>query len=76
MPNMFGGDQSHPAYDPGTELEENQVLVGTTLYTVMEGTVMAEGVTGFNRWYSQTDPSLPASVKEKIEELKKSRRAT
>ncbi len=36
MPNMFGGDQSHPAYDPRTKLADNQVMVGNDLYTIDE----------------------------------------
>lgn len=33
MPNMFGGDQLHPAYCP-RKLEPNEVLVGNDLYTI------------------------------------------
>lgn len=34
MPNILGGDQSHPAYDPRTKLTERQVLVGNDLYDI------------------------------------------
>jgi hypothetical protein len=33
MPNMFGGDQFHPAYDCRTELRPDQVLLGNRLFT-------------------------------------------
>lgn len=47
MPNMFGGDQFHPAYDPRTRVEANQVLVGNDLYTVnKDGSVELERVDG------------------------------
>ncbi len=34
MPNMVGGSQHHPAYDPRSELAPNEVLVGNDLYTL------------------------------------------
>lgn len=48
MPNMFGGDQFHPAYHPHTELKYNQVMVGTDLWTIdFEGRkVSCESVDG------------------------------
>ena len=65
VPNMFGGDQHHPAYDPRTELRDNQVLVGNDLYTVEEdGRVELEQVNG-RRVYVSAD-YLP-----EVKELKK-----
>ncbi len=45
MPSMFGGDSSHPAYKP-RELDPNEELVGTTLFTVRHGELYAENVDG------------------------------
>jgi hypothetical protein len=33
MPNMFGGDQFHPSYDPTTKVGDNQVMIGNLLWT-------------------------------------------
>lgn len=33
MPNMFGGDQFHPAYDPRSKVGPNQVMIGNVLWT-------------------------------------------
>lgn len=33
MPNMFGGEQTHPEYK-SRELMENEVLVDSVLYTI------------------------------------------
>lgn len=47
MPNMFGGDQFHPAYDPRTELTARQVMVGNDLHTIeADGSVTVEAVSG------------------------------
>lgn len=46
MPNMLGGDQHHPAYDPRTRLASNEVLVGNDLYRVIGGRVFVERVDG------------------------------
>lgn len=47
MPNMFGGDQFHPAYDPRTELTADQVMVGNRVYTRhSDGRITWEDVDG------------------------------
>jgi hypothetical protein len=34
MPNNFGGDQHHPAYDGSRLLSINEVVIGNLLYTI------------------------------------------
>ena len=39
MPNMLGGNQNHPDYDPETIIQDNQVLIGRDLYIVDKKTL-------------------------------------
>lgn len=70
MPNMFGGDQHHPAYDCKTKIKSNQVMVGNSLYTVTfnDGSVQVhvEEVDGTSGFVVQ----FPQQVSDKIIELK------
>ena len=66
MPNMFGGDQFHPAYNPSVMLAENQVLVDNDLYTIEEdGRVHLERVDGTGG-YTGYLPSEVIELKEKL----------
>lgn len=60
MPNMFGGDQHHPAYNPTTKVGDHQDLVGNTLWTAEkrrgQWVFLAEEVDG-SRWESWDPPS-------------------
>lgn len=77
MPNMFGGDQFHPAYDPDTKLKENQVLVGNDLYTISiegsGGTFSCESVNGERRagWINSAPKQVQDKAKELAEKAKK-----
>lgn len=70
MPNIVGGDQHHPSYDPRTKVEENQVLEGTCLYTVVK---LEKGYYVTSQDVTELSPSItswyPDSVKQKIEEI-------
>lgn len=47
MPNMLGGDQHHPSYDPRIKLQKHEVMDGNTLCKVMDrSTVRYEEVDG------------------------------
>ncbi len=50
MPNMFGGSQYHPAYDPRWKATEDEDCLDGVLYTVRkyhdQWCVVAEDVTG------------------------------
>ncbi len=63
MPNMFGGDQFHPAYDPRTEIKDNQIVEGNFLYTAQPDgkTASYEGVDG-----STGTCLMPQALKDKI----------
>lgn len=63
MPNMFGGDQFHPAYDSEGRLGLNQVLVGNDLYTIEEdGRVSVEKVCG-HKSYTTIYPGEVAKLR-------------
>jgi len=65
MPNMFGGDQSHPSYNPDYILGPNEAEHGDLLYTKREdGRVVASSVTG-DEWYVAVK-DLPAPVRQKL----------
>lgn len=65
MPNMFGGDQFHPAYNPSVKETPTTCLVGDNLYTnVGGGFVEVENVSGGIVKISLT--SAPAKVREKF----------
>lgn len=66
MPNMFGGDQSHPAYMP-RELESNEFLDGDNLYTLKDdGNIDVEKIDGGG--YSTHMNVLPdGEMKEKFQ---------
>lgn len=50
MPNMFGGDQHHPSYDPRTKLQRSEAMDGNTLCRVLDRvTVRYEEVDGTTR---------------------------
>lgn len=61
MPNMFGGDQHHPAYDPRVPVRRDQKMVGNDLYTVSEdGTVVREGVDGSKEFVTEYPEDVAA----------------
>ena len=73
MPNMFGGDQHHPAYNSRTKLGENQVLVGDDLYEIE---ISSKGVATIKfqnisdtGWTPTVESFVPEEVKEKIKKL-------
>lgn len=45
MPNMFGGSQDHPAYDPRRKLDpKTEFMHGDTLFTLCkDGTIESGG---------------------------------
>lgn len=71
MPNMFGGDSSHPAYKP-RELAENEVLLGDVLWTIdlTKGkmSVFQESIEG--RKTTEPEWAWPSEVKDLVEKLK------
>lgn len=71
MPNMFGGDQMHPAYAPQSKLQSNQVVVGDDLWTVdlYNKTATKEEVSGATSIYPISYKSLPDKVKGLIDSL-------
>ena len=80
MPNECGGSQYHPAYKK-RELDENEILVDETLYTIFrvdeeeyqdagELVVDAEELDGRGeRYYEDDFGNLPAKVKKRIKKL-------
>jgi len=63
MPNMFGGDQFHPAYNPSTRLGDNEVVVGNTAYIIFkDGRIRYEDVNGESDYISLQ--SAPKEVQE------------
>lgn len=70
MPNMFGGDQFHPAYMP-TRLKPNEVMVGNIVYRIeiRDGLcqIFAEDVEG--QCYEVLLLTCPQSVKDRCAEL-------
>lgn len=63
MPNMFGGDQFHPAYDCRTSVGKDQVLIGNTLWTANKD--------GQTATYEEVDGSrgtgpMPQELKDKL----------
>lgn len=65
MPNMFGGDQNHPAYDPRRKLEKYEAMNGDTLYTLrIDGQVDVEEVDGHH--YVINLENAPANVRRKF----------
>ena len=69
MPNMFGGDQLHPAYR-SRKLEQNEVLIEERLYTIQDdGSVLFEDLNGKSGVCWESD--IPAKVRKKMALLKK-----
>lgn len=70
MPNMLGGSQHHPDYDPRTEIQSNQVLIGRDLYTVDEKTLRVNLETVNGSLYEDVHTGhLPVEVKQIINRL-------
>lgn len=74
MPNMFGGDQMHPAYAPQTRLQPNQVVVGNDLWTIdLEGKkVTMESVDGrvvTHQILNEQKHSFPKPVEKRLDKL-------
>ncbi len=60
MPNMFGGDQNHPAYDPRVKLNpKTELLVGDVLYTLKNGKITEEHVNGSSGVYTLAQAPKP-----------------
>ncbi len=77
MPNMFGGDSSHPAYAPWMYEGKNDPrmeLVGQTEYRIVgSGDTMevhTEELDGRGHRYSADSQHLPEAVKTKIAALR------
>ena len=75
MPNILGGDQHHPAYDPRTPIGENEILIGKNLYEIKilkggEVEVWVQGIEDKNASLC-LERLIPSEVKEKIEKLRK-----
>jgi hypothetical protein len=66
MPNMFGGPQDHPAYDPRRKLAANEAMSGNTLYTRKGNIIEAQEVDGTISRYMLNDPTLPKTVYNKL----------
>lgn len=65
MPNMFGGDQNHPAYNPEAVAGPDEAHDGDLLYTRQtDGRVLATDVTGAS-WLVAKE-SLPPAVRAKL----------
>jgi len=70
MPNMFGGDQFHPAYGR-SELAPNEVMIGNTVYRIINATpfidVYAEDIDGSTRKLTLSE--CPEKVQIRAAEL-------
>ncbi|MDE2188441.1 MAG: hypothetical protein KGJ35_01790 [Patescibacteria group bacterium] len=81
MPNMFGGDQMHPAYAPWSEPKKKsprRILIGNTFYEIKGSgkkmIVRVERVDGSSSLFAGDDEYLPAQVKRKITLLRNKRK--
>ena len=67
MPNMFGGDQDHPAYS-GRRCRAYEALDGDILYTLHDnGTVSMDGVGGWIGTVRLAEDVLPKRVYRKLQ---------
>ena len=64
MPNKFGGDQDHPAYDPRRKLDpKTEFMHRDVLYTkVSEHEVERETITGDTQRFALSHPRVPIEV--------------
>ncbi|TSC82306.1 MAG: hypothetical protein G01um101420_470 [Parcubacteria group bacterium Gr01-1014_20] len=74
MPNILGGDSTHPAYMP-RRLTSREVLIGDSLYSIVGNgrkmRVSFENVNGSCWSCSANDSSLPVQVQARVRLLKK-----
>ena len=73
MPNMFGGDQFHPAYNPSVKVARNQMLLGDALWTIdiVRGVAELERIDGTGETYAIDSWMVPKQVKAKYKRLLK-----
>jgi hypothetical protein len=72
MPNILGGDQFHPAYHPGVKLANNQVIIGDSLYTIVDSSKQGERVEceEVNGMKVIIAAPYPKKVADKLKELR------
>lgn len=65
MPNNFGGNQDHPAYDCRRKLNpKTELLIGNTLYTLRGLKIESEDIYGAIDNFPITSSLLPQQVRD------------